>query len=106
MAINKVVLTGRLTAEPELRQTPNGVFVCPFSIAQNKGKDTPPDFFDCVAWRQTADPGLFPGTQGGKGLPADPGLRPGGKIKNYHHPYDKDIAFSGGVFLAWFIKIL
>lgn len=55
MAINKVILTGRLTAEPELRQTPNGVFVCPFSIAQNKGKDTPPDFFDCVAWRQTAE---------------------------------------------------
>lgn len=55
MAINKVILTGRLTAEPELRQTPTGVFVCPFSIAQNKGKDAPPDFFDCVAWRQTAE---------------------------------------------------
>lgn len=55
MAINKVIMTGRLTAAPELKQTPNGVAVCSFSIAQNKGNNVPPDFFDCVAWRQTAE---------------------------------------------------
>lgn len=55
MAINKVIMTGRLTAEPELKQTPNGVHLCSFSIAQNRGKDAPPAFFDCVAWRQTAE---------------------------------------------------
>lgn len=55
MAINTVIMTGRLTADPELKQTPNGVFVCSFSIAQNRGKDAPPAFFECVAWRHTAE---------------------------------------------------
>ena len=45
MAINKVIETGRLTANPELKQTPNGVPVCSFRIAQNKGKDAPPQLF-------------------------------------------------------------
>lgn len=55
MAINKVIMTGRLTACPELKQTPSGVSVCSFTIAQNKGKDAAADFFDCIAWRQTAE---------------------------------------------------
>ena len=55
MAINKVIMTGRLTADPELKHTPNGLSVCSFSIAQNRSKDAPPNFFDCVAWRQTAE---------------------------------------------------
>lgn len=55
MAINNVVMTGRLTADVELKQTPNGVYVCHFTIAQNKNKDASPEFFDCVAWRQTAE---------------------------------------------------
>lgn len=55
MSINKVIMTGRLTADPELKHTPNGLSVCSFSIAQNRGKDAPPVFFDCVAWRQTAE---------------------------------------------------
>ena len=62
--LNKVVLAGHLTATPELRQTPNGVNVASFSIAVNrrvgKGADGQPaqnavDFFNLVAWRNTAE---------------------------------------------------
>ncbi len=53
MAINKVIMTGRLTATPELKMTPSGVSVVSFSIAQNR-KDAV-DYFDFVAWRQTAE---------------------------------------------------
>ncbi len=57
--MNKVILMGRLTHEPELRQTPNGLSVISFSIAVNRrfakeGQQTT-DFINCVAWRQTAD---------------------------------------------------
>ena len=53
---NKAILGGRLTADPELKQTPQGVPVTSFSIAVNrKGKDAGTDFINCVAWRQTAD---------------------------------------------------
>ncbi|MBE6673795.1 MAG: single-stranded DNA-binding protein [Ruminococcaceae bacterium] len=54
--LNKVILGGRLTADPELKQTPQGVSVTSFSIAVNRrGKDAQTDFISCVAWRQTAD---------------------------------------------------
>ena len=54
--LNKAILGGRLTADPELKQTPQGVAVTSFSIAVNrKGKDAGTDFINCVAWRQTAD---------------------------------------------------
>ena len=53
---NKVILGGRLTADPELKQTPQGVSVTQFSVAINrKGKEAGTDFINCVAWRQTAD---------------------------------------------------
>ena len=55
---NKTILGGRLTADPELKTTPNGVSVTSFSIAvTRKGtKDDPKtDFFNCVAWRGTAE---------------------------------------------------
>ena len=53
---NKVIIGGRLTADCELKQTPNGVSVTSFSIAVNrKGADSKTDFIDCVAWRQTAE---------------------------------------------------
>lgn len=51
--MNNVSIIGRLTATPELRQTQSGLSVTSFSIAVNK-KDTA-DFFDVVAWRDTAD---------------------------------------------------
>ena len=57
--INRVVLVGRLTKEPELITTPSRKCVCSFTIAVNRrthqeGKpDT--DFINCVAWNKTAD---------------------------------------------------
>lgn len=56
MAFNKVILMGRLTASPELKQTQNGTVVTSFSIAvDRKAKDTPCDFITVVAWKQTAE---------------------------------------------------
>lgn len=54
--MNKVILLGRLTRDPELRTTPSGVSVTSFSIAVNRRfqKDQT-DFINCVAWRQTAE---------------------------------------------------
>ena len=55
-SFNKVILMGRLTANPELKQTPNGVTVTSFSLAvDRKGKDSSCDFIPVVAWRQTAE---------------------------------------------------
>ena len=56
--LNKVILMGRLVADPELRQTPNGVSVCAFRIAVDRaysGKEKQADFIDIVAWRQSAE---------------------------------------------------
>lgn len=57
--MNKAILMGRLTRDPEMRQTPNGVSVARFSIAVNrrfaKEGQQSADFIECVAWRQTAE---------------------------------------------------
>lgn len=58
--MNKVVLIGRLTADPELRQTQSGIAACTFTVAINNGKgkdgnERDPDYINCKAWRQTAD---------------------------------------------------
>ena len=57
--LNKVILGGRLTADPELKQTPNGVSVTSFRIAVNRhsigGQQQVADFFTVQAWRQTAE---------------------------------------------------
>jgi len=58
--VNKVILMGRLTRDPELRSTPNGVSVCTFSLAvsrrfKNANGEYDADFINCVAWRQTAE---------------------------------------------------
>ena len=61
--LNKVVLCGRLTADPELKQTQNGIAVVSFTLAVNRrfvrGADgqnnSQADFISCVAWRQTAE---------------------------------------------------
>ena len=59
--MNNVNLLGRLTADPELRQTTSGIASCRFTIAVNrkfKNKETgeyDADFISCVAWRQTAE---------------------------------------------------
>ena len=56
---NLVVLTGRLTSDPELKTTPNGVAVTSFSIAVNRnykaGEEQETDFINIVAWRQRAE---------------------------------------------------
>ena len=56
---NLVVLTGRLTADPELKYTPNNIPVTSFSIAVSRrykaGEETQADFINSVAWRQTAE---------------------------------------------------
>ena len=54
--LNKVILGGRITADPELKQTPQGVSVTSFSVAVNRrGQEQQADFINCVAWRQTAE---------------------------------------------------
>lgn len=59
--MNKVILIGRLTADPELRQTQSGIASCRFTVAcdrrfadKNTG-ERQADFITCVAWRQTAE---------------------------------------------------
>lgn len=58
--LNKVILSGRLTATPELKQTPQGVMVAQFTVAINRrgGKDEAApvaDFIKCSAWRELAE---------------------------------------------------
>lgn len=58
--LNKVILMGRLTADPEHKQTVSGVSVTSFSLAvernfSGKDKERETDFITIVAWRQTAD---------------------------------------------------
>lgn len=59
--MNKVILMGRLTADPELRQTQNGISSCRFTTAVNRrfaDKNTgekQADFISCTAWRQNAE---------------------------------------------------
>lgn len=55
--INKAILMGRLTRDPELRHTGSGTAVCSFSIAINtgSGENQTTDFVNCVAWNKTAE---------------------------------------------------
>jgi len=58
--MNRVILIGRLTRDPELRYTANGIGVCTFSIAVNRpytnqAGERPVDYIDIVAWRQLAE---------------------------------------------------
>ena len=54
--MNKVILKGRLTSTPELKQTPNGVAVTKFTVAVNRRFDREKtDFINCEAWRNTAE---------------------------------------------------
>ena len=56
--LNKVIMMGRLTRDPELRYTQNNTPVASFTIAVDrdmKSVDQSVDFFDCTAWRQTGE---------------------------------------------------
>lgn len=53
---NKVMLGGKLVADPELKTTPQGISVASFRIAVNrKGAGNNTDFFTVQAWRSTAE---------------------------------------------------
>ena len=58
--LNRVVIMGRLVADPELRYTPSNVPVCTLRVAVDRkfvrqGEERETDFFDVVTWRQTAE---------------------------------------------------
>ncbi len=58
--LNRIVLIGRLTRDPELRYTPQGVPVASFSLAverpfTNQAGQRETDFVDCVAWRKLGE---------------------------------------------------
>ncbi|SFD70842.1 single-strand binding protein [Lentibacillus persicus] len=58
--MNRVVLVGRLTRDPDLRYTPNGVAVANFRIAvdrpfSNQQGNRDADFINCVVWRRAAE---------------------------------------------------
>lgn len=58
-SLNKVILIGHMTANPELKQSTSGVSVCSFSIGVSrrytKGEQQQTDFITIVAWRQQAE---------------------------------------------------
>ena len=59
--MNKVILVGRLTADPELRQTQSGISSCRFTVAVDRrfvdkqSGERQADFITCIAWRQQAE---------------------------------------------------
>ncbi|WP_395094398.1 single-stranded DNA-binding protein [Armatimonas sp.] len=62
--LNRVILIGRLVADPELKYTPSGIAVAQFRIAvdrplsqeaKQQGQEKQADFIDIVAWRQSAE---------------------------------------------------
>ena len=59
--MNQIIIMGRMTRDPELRHTPNGVSVASFTLAVDRGftpkdgGDRQTDFIDVVAWRNTAE---------------------------------------------------
>ena len=55
--LNKVILMGRLTRDPELRHTGSGTAVCSFTVAVDNGygDNRSTDFINCVAWNKSAE---------------------------------------------------
>ena len=58
--MNKAILLGRLTRDPELRSTSGNISVCNFTVAvdrryKNQQGEREADFISCVAWRQQAE---------------------------------------------------
>lgn len=59
--LNKIIIMGRLTADPELRRTGTGIAVTSFTLAVDRdyssreGGEKETDFIDCVAWRNTGE---------------------------------------------------
>ncbi|RDI40887.1 single-strand binding protein [Falsibacillus pallidus] len=60
LMMNRVILVGRLTKDPELRYTPSGVAVATFTLAVNRSftnqqGEREADFINCVIWRRPAE---------------------------------------------------
>jgi len=58
--MNRVILVGRITKDPEIRYTSSNVPVCQFTLAvnrkyQNASGERQADFINCVAWRNSAE---------------------------------------------------
>ena len=57
--INRVVLVGRMTRDPELRRTQNGSAVASFTLAMNRPKrndeEQQADYISCVVWNKVAE---------------------------------------------------
>ena len=58
--MNKVILVGRLTKDPELRATTSGIPVCSFTVACDRrfvkqGEERQADFVNCIAWKKSAE---------------------------------------------------
>ncbi len=57
--MNKAIICGRITANPEIKMTTNGNKVCRFTLAVDDGKNTDgsrrTQFIDCEAWKQSAE---------------------------------------------------
>lgn len=67
--MNIAVISGRLTADPQVKQTPQGNAVCFITVAvDGNTKDSPTNFIDVVCWRQTAE---FVGKYFRKGKPIE-----------------------------------
>ena len=52
--MNNITISGRLTANPELKVTTSGKNVCSFTVAVRRDKETT-DFIPCTAWNKTAE---------------------------------------------------
>ena len=58
--VNKAIIVGRLTRDPELKRTPSGISVTSFTVAVSRsfvkqGQERETDFINVVAWRKTAE---------------------------------------------------
>ena len=54
--MNKIIISGRLTKDPELRKTTSNKSVANFTVAVNRrSKDDPSDFITCIAWEKRAE---------------------------------------------------
>lgn len=53
--MNKVILIGNLTKDPEVKTTATGKTVANFTLAVSEGKDKPATFINCIAWEKTAE---------------------------------------------------
>lgn len=104
--MNSVQILGRLTADPELRRTQNGISSCRFTIAVNrpfKNKQTgeyEADFISCMAWKSTAET-IAKYWSKGKMIAVEGSLRTG-SYQDKNHPdithYTTDVVVDNAYF--------